>query len=174
MMTSVRMILQSIALVLVLSVPSYGMAGSRDGVITMEFDLSRHPAPEETRLWIPYPVSDAHQTISNVKVTGDYAEAAVYTDKVHRTAMLFARWDGGASSRKMTFSFAAERDEVSRRDLPAQEAAWDPADYALYLAPTSLGPTDGPVRALADKITAGKKGVLEKAKAIYDWTCENT
>jgi transglutaminase-like putative cysteine protease len=27
---------------------------------------------------------------------------------------------------------------------------------------------------LAGKITDGKKTVLEKAKAIYDWTCVNT
>jgi len=149
-------------------------AATRSGVITMEFDLSGHPAGEEARLWIPYPVSDRRQTITNVRVTGDFAESAVYTDKVHGTPMLFARWGSGATSRKLSFAFAVERDEVIRRDFPAREAAWDPADYALYLAPTSLGPLDGPVKALADKIVAGKTTVLEKAKAIYDWTCENT
>ncbi len=63
---------------------------------------------------------------------------------------------------------------MARRDFPAKEAAWDPADYRQYLAPTSLGPVDGEVKKLADRITRGKATVLAKAKAIYDWTCENT
>jgi len=60
-----------------------------------------------------------------------------------------------------------------RRDFPEKEAAWDPADYALYLEPTKLGPITGQVKELSDKITAGQTTVLGKAKAIYDWVCEN-
>ncbi len=148
-------------------------AQSRSGVITMEFDLSGHGQGEEARLWIPYPVSDADQQITDVNISGDYAEAAVYTDRVFQTPMLSARWDKGANSRKLTFAFAVDRREVTHRDLPAAEAAWNPADYALYLAPTSLGPIDGRVKRLADHITEGQSGVLGKARAIYDWIVEN-
>jgi transglutaminase-like putative cysteine protease len=88
--------------------------------------------------------------------------------------MLYARWDKGAPSRKLAVTMRVERQEVLRRDLPATEAAWDPADYRQYLAPTGLGPIDGEVKKLADRITKGKLGVLAKARAIYDWTCENT
>ena len=87
--------------------------------------------------------------------------------------MLYARWDKGAKSRKLTFSFHALRNEVVRRDFPVKEAAWDPADYALYLGSTKLGPIDGEVKELSDKITAAQTTVLGKAKAIYDWVCEN-
>ena len=48
------------------------------------------------------------------------------------------------------------------------------ADYAPWLAPTHLAPLDGPVKTLADEITTGKNTVLAKARAIYDWTCDNT
>lgn len=71
-------------------------------------------------------------------------------------------------------SFDVSRQELKRPDLSGKETAWDPADYALYLRPTSLGPIDGEVKKLADQITRGKKTVLAKAKAIYDWACENT
>jgi transglutaminase-like putative cysteine protease len=87
--------------------------------------------------------------------------------------MLFAAWAPEATSRTLIFSFAAERKEVVRRDFPAKEAAWDPADYAEYLQPTSRGPIDGEVRKLALRITKGKKTVLAKARAIYDWTIGN-
>ncbi|WP_027714768.1 transglutaminase family protein [Desulfuromonas sp. TF] len=155
-----------------LAVPQAG-AASRSGQISMEFDLSGHASGEEARLWIPYPVSDNDQKIGEIRLSGDYAEAAVYTDRTFGTPMLFARWDEGAKSRRLNLSFAVERQEVIRRDFPTREAAWDPADYALYLAPTRLGPIDGQVKKLADTITAGQTTVLGKARAIYDWIIEN-
>ncbi len=144
------------------------------GTITMEFDLSGHDINEEAQLWIPYPLSDRDQLISKVHVSGDYGESAVYSDQMNSTPMLYARWEKGAASRKLTLSFHVVRQEVIRRDFPTKEVAWDPADYTMYLKPTSLGPIDGQVKILADQITQGKTTVLEKAKAIYDWTCENT
>lgn len=157
-----------------LLMPVWAWAGNEgSGTITMEFDLSGHKTNEEAQLWIPYPFSDRDQLISKVSVSGDYAESAVYSDPVSSTPALYARWNKGAASRKLTLSFHVVRQEVMRRDFPAKEAAWDPADYARDLAPTSLGPIDGQVQALADQITKGKTTVLAKAKAIYDWVCEN-
>src|SRR5689334_1813129 len=48
----------------------------------------------------------------------------------------------------------------------------DELDY--FLRPTKLIPTDGVVKATANKITAGSKTDLEKARAIYEWIVENT
>jgi transglutaminase-like putative cysteine protease len=162
------------AFILTLSSLTPIWARSQGGTVTIAVDLSSHDRDGVTELWLPYPVSDKDQAITDVKVTGDFAASAVYADSTYSTPMLYARWDKGAPSRKLTFSFKAERQEVIRRDFPAREAAWDPADYAQYLKSTTLGPLDGEVGKLASSITAGKKGVLEKARAIYDWTCENT
>lgn len=148
-------------------------ANESSGMITMEFDLSGHDTAEEARVWIPYPMSDRDQLISNISVSGDFAESAVYSDQTYSTPMLYARWNKGSVSRKLTLTFHAVRQEVIRRDFPAKEAAWDPADYARYLTPTTLGPIDGQVKILADQITQGKTTVQAKAKAIYDWICEN-
>lgn len=150
------------------------LAASRGGIVTVEVDLSAHGSGEEAKLWLPYPVSDVNQTVSAVKVSGDFSESGVYTDRENGTSMLYARWDKGTTSRKLVLSSRVERQELLRRDLPATEAAWDPADYRQYLAPTGLGPVDGDVKKLADRITKGKQGIVAKARAIYDWTCENT
>lgn len=147
-------------------------AGSRGGTVIMEFDLSSHKG-EEARLWIPYPVSDKDQLITDVKIASDCAETGIYTDRAFEQPMLFARWDKNARDCKLTFSFAVQREEVIRRDLPSKETPWDPADYTEYLKPTSLGPTNGTVKKLADQITSGKTTVQGKAKAIYDWVCSN-
>ncbi len=143
------------------------------GTVTMEFDLSAHAKNEVARLWIPYPLSDRDQLIDNIQVSGDYAESAVYSDRKYSTPILYARWDKNAPGRRLTLSFHVTRREVRRDNFPEKEGVWNRADFALYLAPTSLGPIDGPIKLLADSITRGKTTVLARARAIYDWTCEN-
>lgn len=157
----------------ILAFASPTWAASHAGSFTMSFDLSSQPVGKEVRLWVPYPVSDVDQQIGSLSYSGNFTEAAVYTDRSNQTPMLYARWDAAQTERKLTLRFRAERNEVEHRDLPATETAWDRADYAAYLGATSLGPVDGSVKALADEITAGKTGVAAKARAIYDWICDN-
>lgn len=148
-------------------------ASTRSGVVTLEVDLSAQPKGKDARLWVPYPLSDANQKISDIKVTGDFASSGFYADRVNGTPILYAEWPADAGSRKLTLSFRAERSEIAQRDLPATEPAWNRGDYAEYLKPTSMGPIDGDVKKLADGIVKGKNSNLTKARAIYDWTVEN-
>lgn len=166
-----RLVLCAVALSMALAPAAW--AKSRSGVVTVEVDLSKQDAGKEAGLWIPYAVSDKNQSITDVKIAGDFASSAVYTDKANGNPILYARWDKDATSRKLTYSFTVDRKEIHLADLKIKEPAWNRADYAEFLNPTSIGPTDGEVKKLADKITKGKHTVLEKAKAIYDWTCEN-
>ena len=153
---------------------AHASAGTSSGKITMNFDLSQHGSTKTAQVWIPYPVSNKNQTVTQVSIQGTMTASGVYTDASFQNPMLYAKWDSGIQEKKLSFSFHVQRKEVIKNDFPATEAAWDPKDYAPNLAATSLGAVDGEIKALADSITAGKKGVLEKAKAIYDWTCENT
>lgn len=148
-------------------------AQSRSGIVTLTVDLSAQASGQDAKLWIPYPVSDAHQVISDIKVTGDFASSGVYTDRSYGTPILYAEWPKDMKSRTLTFSFSVLRQEIRQTGFPTIEPAWNPADYAEYLQPTSLGPLDGEVKKLADSIVAQKKTVLEKARAIYDWTVDN-
>jgi transglutaminase-like putative cysteine protease len=152
---------------------SNALSKTHSGVIVMEVDLSGRAQGQTARLWIPYPVSDRYQLISDIQTSGDYSNIGVYTDRYYGTPILYAEWPKDATSRKLKFSFKVERQEVSRRIFPNQEPNWNPADYEKYLKPTSLGPIGGEVKKQADTITKGKKTVLKKAKAIYDWICEN-
>ncbi len=162
-----------LAALLTTAVANAFAANSRSGVVTLTVDLSAQAAGQDAKLWIPYPVSDSHQLISDIKVAGDYASSGIYTDRVFGTPILYAEWPKEAGKRTLTFSFGVERKEIRQTGLPTAEPAWNPADYAEYLQPTSLGPVDGEVKKLADSIIKGKKTVLEKARAIYDWTVDN-
>lgn len=149
------------------------LTATRSGTVTLEFDLTAQEAGKEVKLWVPYPVSDEDQLISDMKISGDYAASAVYTDREHGNPILFAVWDKDAKSRTMKVSFSAERKEVIRRDLSAKEPAWDRSVFTSDLGATRLGPIDGEVKKLADQITKDKKTVQAKARAIYDWACTN-
>jgi transglutaminase-like putative cysteine protease len=159
------------ALLLTLAATAWG--AERSGVVTVSVDLSAKKAGEPARLWLPYPVSDRQQSIGNIRLAGDFADSGVYTDPVHGTPILYAAWPADATSRKLTLAFSVDRKEQRVVLTEGKEPQWNPADYAAYLGATTLGPTDGEVKKLADKITKGKKTVLAKAKAIYDWTVEN-
>jgi transglutaminase-like putative cysteine protease len=148
-------------------------AANRSGIVTLDVDLSFRDADKEANLWIPYPVTDRYQTVSDIKVSGDFASSGVYTVAANGTPVLHARWPANAKSRKFTFSCVVDRTEVRQTNLPTGEPAWNPADYAEYLKSTSLGPVDGEVKKLAESITKGQNAVLAKARAIYDWCCSN-
>lgn len=146
---------------------------SRSGIVTVAVDLSAQQAGEPARLWLPYPVSDRDQTIGDIRIDGDCASSGVYTDTIYGTPILYAEWPKDATSRKLTLAFKVTRQEIRMPKLPEKEPKWNPVDYAEYLKATSLGPIDGEVKKLAERITKGKKTVLAKARAIYDWTVEN-
>jgi transglutaminase-like putative cysteine protease len=161
-----------LVLCLLITLPAF--ASTQSGNFTWKFDLSEHQSQKDVKLWIPYPISNAEQLISQLEWNGNYAEAAVYTERTFGVPMLYVRWPEGIKQRHLTFTFHAERQEQIRREFPQTESAYDPHDFALYLAPTTLGPVTGDVKKLADEITAGKTGIHEKAQAVYEWTVENT
>ncbi|MCB2215273.1 transglutaminase-like domain-containing protein [Desulfofustis glycolicus] len=151
---------------------AYG-AQNRSGTVTLTVDLSNQPIGKETKLWVPYPVTDSRQVIGDISVKGDFATSGIYTDRENGTPILYAHWPKDAASRTLVFSFTVDRQEIRQTDLPTIEPAWNPSDYEHYLTSTSLGPVDGEVKKLADSIVVGKTTVLEKARALYDWTVEN-
>ena len=167
-----RLILTLLAVMLMVTGTAWG-AAVRSGTVTLEVDLTSQPQGKESRVWVPYPLSDGNQQIRDIKVNGDFASSGVYADRTSGTPILYAEWPKEAVSRKLTFSFRVERQEISQRIQPRSEPKWNPGDYAEYLRPTSLAPIDGEIKELADRITSGKTTNLEKAKGIYDWTVEN-
>lgn len=165
-----KLLLFIVALCTTITTAAY--AASRSGVVTLDVDLSAQDATKETKLWVPYPVSDGQQYVENIKVSGNFASSAVYKNE-DGTPILYAQWPAGTKSRTLSYSFSVTRQELHQTNLPTKEPAWNRADFDKYLKPTSLGPIDGEVKKLADTITKGHTTVLAKARAIYDWCCSN-
>ncbi len=159
--------------------PERGQAGtapSRVGVVAMEVTVETGPGAHETDLWLPYPVSNEYQTIEDVRLDGNFTENALYRDAATGGLMLYARWKKGSASPRLSLTFRARAEERLRKDFPqtrvtARESI--PVEVLPYLRSTELLPTGGRIGAIARKVTRGKKGTLEKARAVYDWVVEN-
>jgi len=87
--------------------------------------------------------------------------------------MVWAEWDAGVKPAITLVSRFATRDVAVDLTKPGKGQP-DRAELARYLKATALLPTDGIVKATAMDITKGAKGDVEKARAIYDWICDNT
>ncbi len=159
--------------ILILALPFAVFGASRKGTVTYSVTLEAPAKTQNARLWFPYPLSGHRQTIADVSLKGNYTSSALYRDPVSGAHYLFAEWDGDSRERVFEMVFAAEVEERSFTDLQDREEPV-PVEVRHYLLSTDCVPTGGRIKEVADKIVEGKDGILEKARAVYDWTVENT
>lgn len=153
--------------------PQGSLARERQAVVTVKVNLNTSADAKRVDLWIPYPMSDENQEITDVSVSGNYSAVGVYREGNFGNNMLHAEWNAPVNGRTLTYTFQVARKEVVRKDFPGQEASFPMKDLEKYLAATSLGATGGAAKEYAEKITKGKMTTLAKATAIYDWIVEN-
>lgn len=153
-------------------------AKERKGEVIFKVTIDAPEKSNDTRLWLPYPVSDPAQTIEDVEIDGNFSASGVYRDAKTGSLALYAEWSGPAKERFITFKFkasATERGIALKKDFNAAgELAAIPVEVLPYLEPNRFIPTDGKVSEIALDATRGKKGIKEKARAVYDWVVENT
>lgn len=144
----------------------------KSGTITYEVKLSAAKGAKQAGLWLPYPLSDKHQTISDVRVSGNYNSSAVYRDPVSGATYLYAQWTDIDGPPSMVMSFHAvsqDRRIGNLKDL----AKPVPETVQKYLASSEWAPAND-YRKLAAQIVRGKKTYLARVRAVYDWVIENT
>ena len=141
---------------------------------TVTFDIRPNVLKDsnETRLWIPYPLSDEHQKISNIKISGNFNKSAVYNDPGSGAVFYYAEWKYVKERPFITMSFHVDLSSRKMGDLKDSTLPV-PVIIKKYLESTEWIPAKD-FKELAEKITKGKKTILEKARAVYDWTVENT
>ncbi len=142
--------------------------------VTIHVDLSAHGSDREARVWIPYPVSDQYQKITDISVDGTESEWGVYTDCRWKNPVLYARWAPGQGRRVLTFGFHVERAErMEQWKLADSGGCYQKAFARRYLASLAGRGKEGRVAALSETIVAGKGSPVEKAEAVYQWVTAN-
>lgn len=144
----------------------------KQGTIWMNFTIRADSTTEKTRLWVPYPVSNEYQKIDGYVFEGNYNYSGVFREPDSGTMILYAEWIDPEVFPTMNFSFHIDRTERIEKDfnITTNEI---PIDIQRYLIPTSLGPTDGIVKEIADDIIEDNESILMKAIAIYDYLVEH-
>ncbi len=149
-------------------------ADMNKGEVTFRFSIKGPKDAKNVRLWVPYPVSGRFQSIEDVEVSGNFDKSAVYREPEYGNLALFAEWNNTTDERKLVFRFKVLAKE-QRVDRMLEEKAPFPVEVRKFLAARPpMITTCGKVKQIADRITRNKDSILEKAKAVYDWTVENT
>ncbi len=128
-----------------------------------------------TRVWLPTPltVDTPYQKSLGSTFKAEGAEGSAASDPQWGLGIVWAEWGEGAKPVITLASRFATRDVAVDLAKPRKVAA-DRDDLARYLKATELLPTDGIVKSTATDITKGARSDVDKARAIYDWICDNT
>lgn len=148
-------------------------AGWRSFEVTTEVQLAR---TGPSKAWIPLPSvqTDWVRPLGNTWTTNADV-ARVDRDPRSGAQMLTVQWFDPTATPVLTVrSRVASQDRRVDFSRPRAVAALSPEERRRYTAPTRYVPTDGIVKATADRITAGATSDLEKARRIYAWVVENT
>ncbi len=166
----------SLMLLLVLLTAVAGHAGEQSGTVTFNIQINTPPDAKTVKLWFPYPTSDRDQTIKDLKFSGNYSNFSLSHEPRSGALYLYTEWAGSDFGKKrnltVTFHARAKERKVSRL---VETGGPIPADVRKYLQAEFWVPSDDrKIIALARKITAGRKGILQKSRAVYDWVVDNT
>jgi transglutaminase-like putative cysteine protease len=144
----------------------------KQGTISMNFSIRTNNTTNFARLWLPYPVSNEYQEVSNYRIQGNYDYRGIFRESKSGTMILYAEWEKPELYPNLNLTFHIKRTERIRKNFTLTDHEL-PVDIEQYLIPTSLGPTDGIVREIADEIIEENVSILTKAIAIYDYLIEH-
>jgi transglutaminase-like putative cysteine protease len=156
----------------ILPLASTTVCMAKSGTITYDIKLNAAQGAKQAKLWLPYPLSDEHQTISDVHVGGNYTGSAVYRDPAGGATYLYAEWTAVNGRPSLTMSFhAVSKDRRIEKLKDSGKPV--PETVQKYLASTEWAPAND-YRKLAAQIVKGKKSYLARVNAVYDWVIEHT
>lgn len=153
------------------TVPAHAIG--KNGTVAITIKPAVTSDTKKVDLWIPYPLSNGAQKITDMNIAGNYEASAIYRDDTSEAVFVHAGWDVVKAQPEMTMRFHI--DQQSRKVAGLKDAGLPiPAPIReRYLQSTLEVPADAFTQQAAE-IVAGKKTLLEKARAVYDWTVDHT
>ncbi len=150
------------------------VASERAGTVTFAIELQAPKQAKIVKLWFPYPASGPLQAIENLKFRGNYSSFSLAREPVSGALYLYTEWVGPMRNRTLSVTFHARAQERRAAAL-AESRDPVPPEVRRYLEADFFVPVSDPkVASLAREITAGKTGILARARAVYDWVVDNT
>jgi len=129
-----------------------------------------------TRIWLPAALlaeTPFQKTLAN-DFKAEEGAAKLVEGTADALGIVAAEFPAGTKPAMVLTSRIATKNYVVDFSRPNKAVTVNRDELDYFLRPTKLIPTDGIVRTTANKITAGNKTDIEKARAIYEWIVENT
>lgn len=163
-----------ICAVMILFFSGICLAAQPSGTLTFTLTPMVPENAKHVDLWIPYPMSDEFQIISDMSVYGNYATSGIYKDPESDAVYLHATWENPTHAPKCVMTFHISQKD-RRNSAIRDNGGQYPAIVSKYLGSSLFIPAQDPeLTKIAKTATKGKTSTLEKAMAIYDWVVENT
>lgn len=145
----------------ILLAPAVALAAPRAFHVEHSYQL---PAHARETAWLPLPIDDPWQQITNLRVDGapfEVVHDARWGDEAARVQV-------PAAGATVTVSYDVQRSE---RGAELSRATHKPAPsgYGRFLLADTLVPVDERTRRMATDVTRGKKTPREQARAIFDY-----
>ena len=157
----------------IICVPSLSEAVNHRGTITFKVELLGAEKAEISRLWLPYPLSDASQTISKADIKSDALELGVENDPRNGAVYLAAAWEKPQKTPALTLRCDVDSHYKKFEELRESDAPFPP-EVLPYLEGSDALPLDDPMFADLVKKLKAETSVLKRARLVYDWVIENT
>ena len=129
-----------------------------------------------TRVWLPVPLVEDRPWLrpmgNTFEAEGGHSRFAL--DPRYGAGIVCAEWADGVKPVLLVKSRFATRDAKVDLSRPGNTIPETPETLAKYLAPTAHMQTTGAVKDLSDEVVKGARDDVEKARAIYEWICDNT
>src|SRR3990167_6216002 len=101
-----------------LAFPCSSIARERSGEVELAVTIAAADDSKDVRVWIPYPVSNNEQDISNIRINGNFTQSGIYGEKETGNLALYAEWTKPTKDRAITLTFEASTKELIKRDFP--------------------------------------------------------
>lgn len=163
-----------------LAAAASSLQGRRSIDLTYSINISalnndNHKDAKLLRVWIPVPSEDTHQRILDIDIVNAPADVELNMDALWGNSMIYfelpARLSKGLD---FEIRYRIERiDDVMAMGVEPHSHEDKSQLFKRFLEPSRQAIQDKRVKRLAERAVKGRKGSLDKARGIYDFTLEN-
>ena len=155
------------------NVPDLPIERDHFGTVTYEISLTGAEKAERAEIWLPYPLSDAFQSISKANISGNAESMGVENDPRGGAVYLRASWAKPQATPVLTLRFDIHSSYRKLKNLRETDTPF-PVEVLRFLEDSdSLAVSDPLFADVAEKLKK-EPSILKRARMAYDWVVENT
>ena len=143
------------------------------GTVTFEVFLTGAEKADRAEAWLPYPLSDAFQTISGMTLKSDADSMGVEREPQSGALYLRASWAKPSKVPTLTMRFDVDSHYAKIKNLDEAQTPF-PAEVLPFLKALSSLPSEDPLFAEVGARMKEEPSILKRAWAVYSWVVENT